>query len=167
MQNCFELIATNHPLRLGIPPAWASAWGQDAFGPWCTLEFGEVSQVLRWIPPGDFQMGSPTDDKEAFEQEFPQHWVTIRQGFWMFDVPCTQALWSAVIGDTPSRFKGPNRPVEQVSWEDCHRFLDKLNLEFDDLNLRLPTEAEWEYACRAGVKKNRYGKLADIAWICC
>lgn len=111
-----------HPLSTGCPPPWASAWGQDQYGPWAVLCVGEVEQRLRWIPPGRFWMGSPDEDREAFANEQPQHEVQLTQGFWLFDTPCTQALWQAVMGENPSRFKEKEwqeRPVERVSWEDC------------------------------------------------
>ena len=83
----------------------------------------------------------------------------------MFDTPCTQALWQAVMGRNPSRFKGKNRPVEQVSWEDCQTFLNKLNAQLPGLALCLPMEAQWEYACRAGTETARYQEELDaIAW---
>ena len=76
-----------------------------------------------------------------------------------------QALWQAVMDTDPSRFKGQNRPVEPVSWEDCQTFLDKLNAQLLGLALRLPTEAQWEYACRAGTETARYeADLDAIAW---
>ena len=78
------------------------------------------------------------------------HQVTLSQGFWLADTTCTQALWEAVLGENPSRFTGAERPVEQVSWEDAQRFLERLNTVLADGAFRLPTEAEWEYACRAG-----------------
>jgi formylglycine-generating enzyme required for sulfatase activity len=83
----------------------------------------------------------------------------------LFDTPSTQALWQAVLGTNPSRFKGKNRPVESVSWEDCQTFLDKLNAQLPGLALRLPTEAQWEYSCRAGTETARYEEELDaIAW---
>jgi formylglycine-generating enzyme required for sulfatase activity len=158
-------LLTSHPLANGCPPVWASAWGQDQYGPWVALRVGEVEQRLRWIPPGWFLMGSPEDDREAIDREKPQHEVQLTKGFWLFDTPCTQALWQAVMGTDPSRFKGEQRPVEQVSWQDCQEFITKLNVLLPGLSLRLPTEAEWEYACRAGTDTPRYAQDLDaIAW---
>ena len=111
-----------------------------------TLEFKGVQQTFCWIPPGKFLMGSPENQRS---EEGPQHEVTISKGFWMADTACTQALWQAVMGDNPSRFKGEDRPVEQVSWYDVRLFLSQLPYKFDP---DLPTEAEWEYACRAGTQ---------------
>jgi len=154
-----------HPLHNGIPPIWASEWGQDRlYGPWCSLRVLDVVQRLRWIPPGVFRMGS-SDKEERFEDEGPQHLVTIEPGFWMFDTPCTQALWEAVMGENPSHFKGPHRPVELVSWDQCQEFLKALNSRIDDLRLSLPSEAQWEYVCRAGTVSARYSENLDaIAW---
>lgn len=102
-----------------------------------------------WIPPGSFLMGSPKDE-EARESNEIQHKVTLTRGFYLGVYAVTQEEWRAVMGANPSRFRGvPKLPVEQVSWEDCHDFLDKLGAK-DGRAYRLPTEAEWEYACRAG-----------------
>ncbi len=152
-----------HPLATGCPPDWASAWGQDRYGVWVEFEVAgsdgaQVAQSLRWIPPGRFQMGSPDDEPGRYGSdesagrydEGPRHQVTITRGFWLFDTPCTQALWASVMGDNPSRFKSPSRPVENVSWDDVQAFLGKLNGQIPDLDLTLPTEAQWEHACRAG-----------------
>ncbi|MGB5686034.1 MAG: formylglycine-generating enzyme family protein, partial [Candidatus Electrothrix sp.] len=109
-----------------------------------------VTQRMRWIPPGRFLMGSPEDEPGRYDDEGPQHQVTISTGFWLFDTPVTQALWQAVTGENPSEFKTPNRPVEQVSWNDCQDFLKEINRKLPGLDLTLPAEAQWEYACRAG-----------------
>ena len=107
---------------------------------------------MRWIRHGRFTMGSPEDEEGRWEAEGPQHEVTIAQGFWLADTPCTQALWQVVMGDNPSEFKTPDRPVEQVSFEDVQTFLERANSHLDGLTLDLPSEAQWEYACRAGTK---------------
>ena len=103
------------------------------------------------IPAGTFMMGSPNSDTAARDSEKPAHRVTISQSFFLGKYPVTQAQWEAVMGDDPSRFQGnPNRPVETVSWDDVQAFLRKLNEQEGSRDYRLPTEAQWEYACRAG-----------------
>jgi formylglycine-generating enzyme required for sulfatase activity len=104
-----------------------------------------------YIQPGQFLMGSPKDEPERFDRE-KQHKVILTEGFYMQETPVTQGQWEAVMGNNPSRFKegGPECPVEQVSWEDAREFLQKLNEKSSELEYRLPTEAQWEYACRAG-----------------
>ena len=139
-----------HPLHNGIPADWAVEWGQDPRGVFICFGVGEVVQRLRWIPPGKFIMSSPRAETGRWLHEGPQHQVELSQGYWLADTPCTQELWQAVMGENPSSFVGPKRPVETVSWEDCHRFLSRLNQLVPGLSARLPSEAEWEYACRAG-----------------
>ncbi|OYP38022.1 formylglycine-generating enzyme family protein [Rhodopirellula sp. MGV] len=146
----------NHPLADGIAPGWASAWGEDEFGPWVEIHVGDAKQSLRWIPPGTFLMGSPEAEKERQSDEGPQQPVTFSRGFWLFDTPCTQAMWTAVMGENPSRFKGDLRPVENVSWDDCQEFIKSLNAMLPALELALPTEAEWEYACRGMSQTSTY-----------
>jgi len=149
--------ASLHPLMYGEPPEWASGWGQDRFGVYVAFTIrAAVTQRLRWIPPGRFLMGSPGTEEGRFEWEGPRHEVTLAEGFWLFDTPCTQALWQAVMGENPSEFKSPTRPVEQVSFEDVQRFLDTLNGLVPGLGLILPSEAQWEYACRAGTETATY-----------
>ncbi|MEZ5939753.1 MAG: formylglycine-generating enzyme family protein, partial [Planctomycetaceae bacterium] len=160
------VIETWHPLLEG-PPSWASGWGEDEdFGPFVEIKVGKVKQRLRWIPHGSFLMGSPGDEpyKEPGrdDDEGPQHEVTITRGFWLFDTPCTQAFYQAVTGENPSYFKSSNRPVEQVSWKDAQKFLEQLNGVIPGLNACLPTEAEWEYACRAGTSEALYTGPIEI-----
>jgi formylglycine-generating enzyme required for sulfatase activity len=138
-----------------FPSVWASGWGEDEFGAWNSFTVKGVTQIMRWIPPGSFMMGSPTEEKERLTREH-QHNVTLTQGFWLGDTACTQALWKAVMSDDakndPSKFKGDDLPVEQVSWDDSWGFFKKINTFLPGLQLCLPTEAQWEYACRAESK---------------
>lgn len=97
------------------------------------------------IKPGKFMMGS-----NEYEDEKPIHQVEITKPFEMMDAPVTQKQWEEVMGNNPSCFSGPNRPVENVSWHDCQEFIKKMNEKNDGYTYRLPTEAEWEYCCRAG-----------------
>ncbi|MBN1654605.1 MAG: formylglycine-generating enzyme family protein [Deltaproteobacteria bacterium] len=133
-----------------FPPAFAAAWGEDRYGLFCEFTYKRVVQRMRWISPGTFRMGSPTKGEQQRGSDEIEHSVTLTKGFWLADTACTQALWQAVMGNNPSFFKGPDRPVENVSWKDCQRFLEGINGLIPELALRLPTEAEWEYACRAG-----------------
>ncbi|MDM8564118.1 SUMF1/EgtB/PvdO family nonheme iron enzyme [Candidatus Halobeggiatoa sp. HSG11] len=103
-----------------------------------------VSLEMVYIPSGEFMMGS---DKEKTEK--PIHKVTIKQPFYMSKYPIIQAQWQAVMGNNPSNFKGENRPVENISWKDAIEFCEKLSKLTNQI-YRLPSEAEWEYACRAG-----------------
>jgi formylglycine-generating enzyme required for sulfatase activity len=102
------------------------------------------------IPGGTFWMGSPTNEAERNNDEGPQHQVTV-PSFFMGKYPLTQAQYQAIMGKNPAYFKGNNRPVENVSWDDAVRFCQKLS-QRTGKNYRLPSEAEWEYACRAGTK---------------
>jgi uncharacterized protein (TIGR02996 family) len=112
-----------------------------------TLELpGGVSLTGAFIPPGSFLMGGAVEDDEG-----PVHRVTLTRGFFLGVHPVTQVQWCAVTGAEPSHFKGPNRPVETVSWDECRAFCAALTEQLTSREaVRLPTEAEWEYACRAG-----------------
>ena len=86
----------------GRAPEWASEWDVDTYGPWAELRVGDVGQRLRWVAAGTFSMGSPEDEQGRWGDEGPRHEVTLTQGFWLFDTPCTQALWEAVMGGIPA-----------------------------------------------------------------
>ncbi|MCO6453881.1 MAG: formylglycine-generating enzyme family protein [Pirellulaceae bacterium] len=174
--------STAHPLIHGCPPDWATAWGQDGYGIFADLTLPaapQATQRLRWIPPGRFQMGSPEDEPGRYPNEGPVHQVTISRGFWLFDTPCRQDLWQAVMGQNPSRFADDERPVEQVTWLDCQQFMERLAKMVEGLGMQLdtngerseprpvprdrqrmiltlPSEAQLEYACRAGTRTATY-----------
>ena len=102
-----------------------------------------------WIPAGNFMMGSPMEEKKRRADE-TQHKVTLTKGFYMGVHTVTQEQWTEIMGNNPSKFKGEkNLPVDKVSWDDCQEFIKKLK-DKEKKPYRLPTEAEWEYACRAG-----------------
>ena len=111
-----------------------------------------VLMKMCWIPPGEFVMGSPADELGRKDGE-TQHLVTLTQGFWLGKYGVTQAQWEAVMGTNPSSFKGDNLPVESVRWDDVAApggFLEKANRHGSRTGqFHLPTEAQWEYACRA------------------
>ena len=128
---------------------------------------GEMAFV--WIGPGVFQMGSPESEEGRDSNEGPLHEVEISRGFWLGKYEVTQGEWEAVMGDNPSNYKGDARPVERVSWYDVHEFIGRLNDAAGDSLYRLPSEAEWEYACRAGTSTrwsfgNDESRLTDYAW---
>ena len=127
---------------------------------------GGMKMEFVLIHPGKFMMGS----EKGWPDAKPVHEVTITKPFYMGVYEVTQAQWKAVMGHNPSYFKGDDLPVEQVSWQDCQRFLAKLKEKLGEgMTCRLPTEAQWEYACRAG-SKTEYcfgddaAKLGDYAW---
>ena len=117
-----------------------------------------------WVPAGEFRMGSKSS--EGYNDERPVTQVRISQGFYLGKYEVTQAQWQAVMGSNPSRFDeyGPDCPVEMVSWDDVQEFIRRLNARSGGARYRLPTEAEWEYAARAGTTGDRYGNLGAIAW---
>ena len=108
---------------------------------------GNVELKMVFIPPGAFRMGS--NSSQAFDHEKPVHIVTLTQGFWIGIHEVTQEQYEAVMGENPSEFKGRKRPVEQVSWDEAQEFCKKAS-PLAGQTLQLPTEAQWEYACRAG-----------------
>lgn len=139
--------------------------GSDAKQPAETIKPGTVmsnqlGMEFVYIPSGSFVMGS---DRGA-EDERPARRVMIRRGFYMGRYEITQAQWQAVMGSNPSNFKGGDLPVEQVSWADAQAFVRKLNERGDAFIYRLPTEAEWEYACHAQMTGESMGPLDHLAW---
>ena len=149
------------------PPAWAQAAGVDAFGAFAVVEVNGVPFPFRWIPPGPFVRGSPPDEDGRDDDE-PQHAVVLTQGCYLGETPVTQAQWEAVTGQNPSHFsKGGAYPVESVSWEEGVRFCQAVQSASPGPPTRLPTEGEWEYACRAGTTGPRWDPtcpLGDLAW---
>ena len=120
------------------------------------------------VEAGTFTMGATAEMKDLYKNEKPTHRVTLTNDYYIGKYEVTQELWQAVMGNNPSHFKGDNLPVEQVSWNDCQRFLSKLN-RITGKTFRLPTEAEWEYAARGGNKSRGYqysgsNNLLDVAW---
>jgi uncharacterized protein (TIGR02996 family) len=108
-----------------------------------------VELELSLIPPGVFLMGSYDNERDRYDNEGPVHSVTITQPFYLGVVPVTQRQWSAVMGNNPSSFVDENRPVEGVNWQEAQEFCAEVSRRLGR-RCRLPYEAEWEYACRAG-----------------
>lgn len=156
-----------------FPPLWASAWGDDPYGLWADLTVNGVTQRMRWIEPSGpegFWMGSTKQERArikdkairqfANEREHDPRQMVVKEGFWLADTPCTQAFWTAVVGENPSHFKegaeAPHRPVETVSWDDVMtQFIARFAATPEwgaGKALCLPSELEWEYAARAGTR---------------
>jgi formylglycine-generating enzyme required for sulfatase activity len=134
-------------------PPWATDIGRDQYGEWAEFEYGKVCQRMRWLPPGRFMMGSADDEPERGGDEGPQHEVRLTEGFWLADTACTQAMWLAVAGGSnPAHFKDDlQNPVESIAIADVETFLKRLGGTLPGQpQALLPTEAQWEYACRAG-----------------
>jgi len=114
------------------------------------LDLGDgVKMEFVWIPAGKFKMGSPDDEKDREANEGPVHLVTITKGFWLGKYEVTQEQYEQVTGKNPSEFKDAKNPVEKVSWDDAKGYCESVSKRTGK-PVRLPTEAEWEYACRAG-----------------
>jgi formylglycine-generating enzyme required for sulfatase activity len=150
------------------PPAKKPAPGP---GKILTLDLGnKVTMKLALIPSGKFMMGSLKEEKDRQDDESPQHEVTISKAFYMGIYDVTQEQYQQIVGKNPSAFKGAQNPVECVSWDDAVEFCAALSKKAGR-PVSLPTEAQWEYACRAGSKTrfsygddNDYAGLGDFAW---
>ena len=132
-----------------------------------TITVNGVSFKMIAVEGGTFQMGTPESDTDAFDEEKPQHEVTL-SSYYIGETEVTQELWEAVTGSNHSDVKGAKLPIGQVSWEDCQAFISKLN-QMTGKTFRLPTEAQWEYAARGGKKSKGYiysgsGTIDEVAW---
>lgn len=143
--------------RTNTPPA-----KRTTGGPRANKGFrNQIGMEFVLVPAGSFIMGSENGDSS----EKPVHKVTIRNGFYMGKYEVTQAQWQQVMGNDPSYFKNCDQcPVENVPWDDVQDFIHKLNAQNDGYTYRLPSEAEWEYACRAGTTGDYPGDFASMAW---
>ncbi|RLC14889.1 MAG: hypothetical protein DRI57_13740, partial [Deltaproteobacteria bacterium] len=139
----------------------------------CGTEFtNSIGMEFVWIPPGTFTMGSPESELSSNNSERPQHDVTFANGFWIAKYEVTQSQWQTVMGNNPSFYNdggsGPNtnpdNPVEQVNWDDCKSFMAAMYAVDSDNYYALPSEAQWEYACRGGITEPYYDVADDISW---
>jgi formylglycine-generating enzyme required for sulfatase activity len=164
--HAFEIESDRQKIRFTRTPRppWARRMWYDRYGLAAEFAVAGVPFVMRWIPPGRFLMGSPEGEPGRMKWEGPQHEVTIVEGFWLGETPVTQAQSQAVMGENPSHFKGPlDLPVEQVSWQDCEKYHQRLKELVPGLPFFLPTEKQWEYACRAGTETALYSGGITIA----
>ena len=128
----------------------------------------ELADNMAYVQGSTFTMGATSEQgSDAEDDEKPAHSVTL-SSYYIGKTEVTQELWQAVMGNNPSRFKGNRKPVECMSWDDCQTFISKLN-SLTGKKFRLPTEAEWEFAARGGIKSQGYkysgsNTLGDVAW---
>ncbi len=148
------------------------SWIEANAGDCKTLNIKGVEYAFRWCPPGEFMMGSPAGGflgkggEQGRRGDETQHCVRLTKGVWMLETPVTQAMWESVMGNNPSCFKGANLPVELVIWTEASEFCKKINQFTTIGTFILPTEAQWEYACRAGTTGayGGTGNLDDMGW---
>ena len=164
--NVYEIAMskTAEPTPKPAPTARPAPKGANPGQTWAEPTTG---MEFVWVPGGCFQMGSPPQEAGRFDNEGPVHEVCV-DGFWMGKYEITQGQWSKVMGGNPSYFKkGERHPVEQVSWNDIKSFISRLSSANPGVKFSLPSEAQWEYACRSGGKPEKYcgGNNVDgLAW---
>ena len=146
-----EMILPAAPVSAQTPPSVLS----PRAGTRMVKIIDGVEYAFRWCPAGEFEMGCSDSDATP-------HQVKLTRGFWMLETQTTQKMWQSVMGSNPSNWIGDKLPVECVSWDDCQEFCKKLRAK--GLNVQLPTEAQWEYACRAGTTGDYAGNLDEMAW---
>ncbi|MEP7354499.1 MAG: SUMF1/EgtB/PvdO family nonheme iron enzyme [Acidobacteriota bacterium] len=150
---------------LGLSGLTILTYGILAQGPAKLASAGKASGIeFVSIPAGEFMMGCSSGDAQCGQDESPKHRVRITKNFEIGKYELTQAQWMATMGSNPSSEQGGNLPVETVSKLEAQQFMAKLNAQNDGYRYRLPTEAEWEYAARAGKDSQYSGPLADVAW---
>ncbi len=130
---------------------------------------GEVALDMVWIAPGTFTMGSPASEEGRNEDEDPAHTISISQGFYLGRFEITQAQWHSIMGNDPDTLRSPTHPRQNVSWDQVQLFIRRLNATVAGTPYRLPSEAEWEYACRAGTQTawsfgDDISQLPEYAW---
>ena len=148
-----NIPTTSPPIPVGTPGPSGEYWTNS------------IGIKFRLIPAGSFKMGS----QWRLSDEWPVKTIAITHPFYMGVYEVTQEQWRKIMNNNPSRYRGDDRPVENISWNDANEFINKLNILEDENRYRLPTEAEWEYACRAGSKATWYfgelvSGLEDHAW---
>ncbi len=140
-----------HPLADGTPPDWASEWGHDEFGPWCSIDVDGIQQRLRWIPAGQFQMGVAPEFRGLFDDDDgPRQWVTMKRGCWMFESLCSQRLYDVVANQVSQKLSEEDQPAVYMTYWKARSFCSQLSDALGGVLVDLPTEAQWEFACRAG-----------------
>ncbi|MES9881951.1 MAG: formylglycine-generating enzyme family protein [Sedimenticola sp.] len=132
------------------PWPWADDLGVDEHGLWAEIRLAQATQRLRWIPPGKFMMGSPKDEEKGTFYDETLHKVTLSRGYWLGETSCTRAFWHAVMGGETEG--DPALPVNRISWDSTRDFFEQLKEHLPGLAWGLPSEAQWEYACRAGTE---------------
>jgi formylglycine-generating enzyme required for sulfatase activity len=161
--------ANPSPAKMSPPPIKLHIQSGETAGERMVLKVKGVDYAFRWCPSGSFMMGSPESETSRDDDEV-QHRVTLSQGFWMLETEVTQEQWESITGNNPSHFKGSHLPVEKVSWDDCQEYVSKLNnIVSSGYKFSLHTEAQWEYACRAGTTTaysfgNSREQLKNYAW---
>ena len=166
LTGSLDKVVQNYPNQGGSNGVGGSSSAFDGNNKTFTVKGVTFTMVA--VEGGTFMMGATSEQgSDAHYGAKPVHQVTL-SSYYIGQTEVTQALWKAVMGKNPSRFKGDNKPVEQVSWDDCQEFVIKLN-QLTGKRFRLPTEAEWEYACRGGKKSRGYkysgsNTIDDVAW---